>query len=92
MVTTGDEFPGVYVTREPRKAGAKLYGPFTSVHSLKEAVTLLQKAFKFRTCHLDIYEDDPKRRFFRPFGLKYTHLYGRQVSTARSDKPRGYQR
>src|SRR5438477_10362082 len=51
MVTTSDEFPGVYVTREPRKTGAKLYGPFTSVHSLKEAVTLLQKAFKFRTCH-----------------------------------------
>src|SRR5438477_9318539 len=51
MVTVGDEFPGVYVTREPRKTGAKLYGPFTSVHSLKEAVTLLQKAFKFRTCH-----------------------------------------
>src|SRR3989440_4980597 len=66
MVTTGDEFPGVYVTREPRKAGAKLYGPFTSVYSLKEAVTLLQKAFKFRTCHLDIRENDPGRRLFRP--------------------------
>ena len=44
----------------------KLYGPFTSVYALKEAVTLLQKAFKFRTCHLDIREDDDKRRFFRP--------------------------
>src|SRR5687768_5643953 len=66
MVTTGDEFPGVYVTREPRTKGAKLYGPFTSVYQLKEAVTLLQKAFKFRTCHLDIREDDDSRRFFRP--------------------------
>jgi excinuclease ABC subunit C len=66
MITTGEEFPGVYVTREPRKEGVKLYGPFTSVYSLKEAVTLLQKAFKFRTCHLDIREDDPGRRFFRP--------------------------
>ena len=66
MITTGDEFPGVYVTREPRKNGVKLYGPFTSVHSLKEAVTLLQKAFKFRTCHLDIRADDPSLRFFRP--------------------------
>src|SRR5437763_8055742 len=73
MVTTGDEFPGVYVTREPRKSGVKLYGPFTSVHSLKEAVTLLQKAFRFRTCHLDIYEDDPKRRFFRPCLLYPIH-------------------
>jgi excinuclease ABC subunit C len=66
MVTTGDEFPGVYVTREPRTKGVKLYGPFTSVHSLKEAVTMLQKAFKFRTCHLEISDSNDSRRFFRP--------------------------
>jgi excinuclease ABC subunit C len=66
MVTTGDEFPGVYITREPRTRGVKLYGPFTSVYSLKEAVTMLQKAFKFRTCHLEISEADDRRRFFRP--------------------------
>ncbi len=66
MITTGDEFPGIYVTREPRTQGVKLYGPFTSVGMLKDAVTLMQKAFKFRTCHLDIRADDPANRFFRP--------------------------
>ncbi len=66
MVTTGDDYPGVYVTREPRTDGVKLYGPFTSVGALKEAVTHLQKAFRFRTCHLDIRADDPAKRFFRP--------------------------
>jgi excinuclease ABC subunit C len=66
MITLDEDFPGVFVTRQPRTSGVKLYGPFTSVYSLKEAVTLLQKAFKFRTCHLDIREDDDKRRFFRP--------------------------
>lgn len=66
MVTMNEDFPGVYVTREPRTKGVKLYGPFTSVNQLKEAVTLLQKAFKFRTCHLEIEEGDDKRRFFRP--------------------------
>src|ERR687895_502915 len=66
MVTTDEEFPGVYVTRVPRTKGVKLYGPFTSVSQLKEAVTLLQKAFKYRTCHLDIRQDDPNNRFFRP--------------------------
>src|SRR5271155_1057204 len=66
MVTTGEDFPGVYVTREPRTKGVKLYGPFTSVHQLKDAVTHLQKAFKFRTCHLEIRQDDPSKRFFRP--------------------------
>jgi excinuclease ABC subunit C len=66
MVTLDEEYPGVYITREPRTEGVKLYGPFTSVYALKEAVTLLQKAFKFRTCHLDIRSDDDNRRFFRP--------------------------
>ncbi len=73
MVTTDDEFPGVYVTREPRTAGVKLYGPFTSVYALKEAVTHLQKAFKFRTCHLEIRENDDSRRFFRPCLLYPIH-------------------
>src|SRR5271170_6129908 len=36
MVTTDEEFPGVYVTRVPRQKGVKLFGPFTSVWSLKE--------------------------------------------------------
>src|ERR687895_1012882 len=66
MITTGEEFPGVYVTRQPRTSGVKLYGPFTSVYALKEALTHLQKAFKFRTCYLDIDEADASRRFFRP--------------------------
>ncbi len=66
MVTTDDDYPGVYVTREPRARGVKLYGPFTSVWQLKESVSHLQKAFKFRTCELQILADDPKKRFFRP--------------------------
>ncbi|MCC6239873.1 MAG: excinuclease ABC subunit UvrC [Phycisphaerales bacterium] len=65
MITTDEDYPGVYITRQPRK-NTKLYGPFTSVNALKEAMTLLQKVFKFRTCFLDIREDDDKRRFFRP--------------------------
>jgi excinuclease ABC subunit C len=73
MITTGEDFPGVYVTREPKTEGVKLYGPFTSVYALKEAVTHLQKAFKFRTCHLDIHEGDDSRRFFRPCLLYPIH-------------------
>jgi excinuclease ABC subunit C len=65
MITVKDDFPGVFITRNPIE-GTKLYGPFTSVYALKEAVTLLQKAFKFRTCHLEILDTDDKRRFFRP--------------------------
>src|SRR2546430_15423783 len=73
MITSDEEYPGVYVTREPRTKGVKLYGPFTSVYALKEAVTHLQRAFKFRSCHLDIREDDGNRRFFRPCLLYAIH-------------------
>ncbi|HKQ46984.1 MAG TPA: excinuclease ABC subunit UvrC [Phycisphaerae bacterium] len=65
-ITTSDDFPGVFVTRTPHNKGTKLYGPFTSAGSLRDAVNALQKVFKFRTCELDIREDDDKRRFFRP--------------------------
>ncbi|MEK6643203.1 MAG: excinuclease ABC subunit UvrC [Planctomycetota bacterium] len=65
-ITTDDDFPGVFVTRTPRPKGSKLYGPFTSAGSLRDAVNALQKVFKFRTCELDIRVEDEKRRFFRP--------------------------
>ncbi|MFN0136399.1 MAG: excinuclease ABC subunit UvrC [Phycisphaerae bacterium] len=65
-ITTGDDFPGVYVTRSPRIKGSKLWGPFTSAAGLRDAVNALQKAFKFRTCELEILETDEKRRYFRP--------------------------
>ncbi|MHC5110179.1 MAG: excinuclease ABC subunit UvrC [Planctomycetota bacterium] len=65
-ITTGDDFPGVFVTRTPRLKGSKLYGPFTSVAAIRDAVNALQKVFKYRTCELDIREDDDSRKFFRP--------------------------
>ena len=65
-VTLCDDFPGVYVTRKPRLKGSRLFGPFTSAASLRDAVNALQRVFKFRTCELDIRADDDKRRFFRP--------------------------
>jgi excinuclease ABC subunit C len=65
-ITTRDDYPGVYITRQPSSTGTKLYGPFTSASALKEAIQHLQRVFKFRTCHLEILEEDPRKRFFRP--------------------------
>lgn len=76
VITQREDFPRVFVTRNPSGAGdeqltallkgAKVFGPFTNVGALREAVQLLQRAFKFRTCSLDIVEGDPKNRVFRP--------------------------
>lgn len=65
-VTTRQEFPGVYVTRNPQDSRNKLFGPFTSAKELRQVMNVLQKIFKFRTCNLDISSKDEKRRFFRP--------------------------
>jgi excinuclease ABC subunit C len=65
-ITTSDDFPGVYITRKPREKGSRLFGPFTSAKDLRAVLVVLQKIFRFRTCNLDIRENDKKRRFFRP--------------------------
>jgi excinuclease ABC subunit C len=65
-ITTGDDFPGVYITRKPRARGSRLFGPFASAKDQRAVFVELQKIFKFRSCNLDICANDEKRRFFRP--------------------------
>ncbi len=69
VVTMRDDFPGVFITRTPadeRYRGARVFGPFTSVSSLRESIQLLQRVFRYRTCTLDITDGDPKNARFRP--------------------------
>ncbi len=77
VITQREDFPRVFVTRNPRgileggkvapeMKGARVFGPFVNAGALREAVQLLQRVFKFRTCKLDIVEGDEKNRFFRP--------------------------
>jgi excinuclease ABC subunit C len=61
-----EDFPRVEFTRKPRRRGVKLYGPFTSARSLRQAIQVLQRIFQFRTCTLDIKEGDDRWRWFRP--------------------------
>jgi excinuclease ABC subunit C len=68
-----EEFPRVEFTRQPRRRGVKLYGPFTSAKGLRFALNVLQRIFKFRTCALDIKSDDPRWRWFRPCILHSIH-------------------
>jgi excinuclease ABC subunit C len=64
-ITVRDQYPAVYITRKPRIV-SRLFGPFANVGDLREAMVVLQRIFKFRTCRLDITESDDQRRFFRP--------------------------
>ncbi len=66
QLTTGEDFPRVNFTRQPADRGVKLYGPFPRAKSLRGAIQVLQRVFKFRTCSLDIEAEDPRWRWFRP--------------------------
>jgi len=61
-----EDFPRVEFTRQPRRKGVRLYGPFTSARTLRQAIRVLQRIFQFRTCSLDIDADDSRWRWFRP--------------------------
>ncbi len=65
-IYTREDFPRVEITRTPHVRGTKLYGPFASAGTLRAALQVLQRIFKFRTCSLDIDDGDEKWRWFRP--------------------------
>jgi excinuclease ABC subunit C len=68
-ITMREDFPRVLVTRQPASEelrGATILGPFVSAGALRQAVQLLQRVFKYRTCSLDIVPGDPRLAFFRP--------------------------
>lgn len=65
-IVMSDDFPRVEFTRKPRSSGSKLYGPFTSAKKLRGTIAVLQKIFRFRTCSLEIDDQDKRWEWFRP--------------------------
>jgi excinuclease ABC subunit C len=66
QITTNEDFPRVEFTRTPHSQGVKLYGPFANAKKLRGTIAVLQKIFRFRTCSLDIEENDERWQWFRP--------------------------
>lgn len=77
VITQREDFPRVFVTRNPAGVradgstpdsmkGAKVFGPFVNAGALREAVQVAQRVFKFRDCKLDIVDGDPRNKYFRP--------------------------
>ncbi len=75
VVTIKEDFPRVLISRNPSDKslkGARVFGPFVSVNELRHSLHILQRIFKYRTCNLDIKEEDPKNKSFRPCLLHST--------------------
>lgn len=49
-ITTNEDFPRVYMTRNFVKDGNKYFGPYTSSASVHEVMDLIKKNFPLRTC------------------------------------------
>ncbi len=64
QIHTYEPFPRVEATRKPKSSGVKLYGPFVQ-STIRQTLIVLQKIFQFRTCKLNIEEEDEQTMFHR---------------------------
>lgn len=61
-ITTGEDFPRVYITRLFAKDGSKYFGPYTDVTAANITMELIKKIFPLRNCKKYISEKDVKDR------------------------------
>ena len=56
-ITTGEPFPGIYITRNVRQDGSLYFGPYADVGSARRSVRIIRQIFPIRNC---------RRRMDRP--------------------------
>jgi len=60
-VTIQESFPRVYVTRQLRNDGARYFGPYTDVGSMRRALNVVKRIFTVRSCNYDMPREMPER-------------------------------
>jgi len=60
-VTLQEPFPRVLVTRQAADDGARYFGPYTDVGSLRQTLRVIRRIFTVRSCHYDLPRDAPDR-------------------------------
>lgn len=61
---TNDEYPKIFITRHVVKDGSAYFGPYASVHQLRELMEVIRKMFCYRTCSLVLTQESiAKGRF-----------------------------
>ncbi len=61
-VTTGEAYPGVYLTRRVLRDRSRYFGPYTDVSAARETLRLLKRVFPLRQCSKKIDPDSPAPR------------------------------
>jgi excinuclease ABC subunit C len=60
-LTTREDFPRVFVTRDVRNDGSRYFGPFTSVGPLRQALEVVKRLYSVRSCRYDLPREAPDR-------------------------------
>ncbi len=60
-VTVQEPFPRVIVTRRLQDDGAKYFGPYTDVGSMRRALNVVKRIFTVRSCHYNLPREAPER-------------------------------
>jgi excinuclease ABC subunit C len=60
-VTLAEPFPRVLVVRRVVLPGARYFGPYTDVGTLRRTLRIIRRIFTVRSCHYDLPSDAPDR-------------------------------
>jgi excinuclease ABC subunit C len=60
-VTLGEPFPRVLVVRRVTLPGARFFGPYTDVATLRQTLRIIRRIFTVRSCHWDLPREGPQR-------------------------------
>lgn len=60
-VTSQEPFPRVIVTRRLQEDGARYFGPYTDVGSMRRALNVVKRIFTVRSCHYALPREAPER-------------------------------
>ena len=60
-VTLAEPFPRVLVVRRVAIPGARYFGPYTDVATLRQTLNIIRRIFTVRSCHWDLPRDAPER-------------------------------
>jgi excinuclease ABC subunit C len=60
-VTVAEPFPRVLVVRRIQLEGARYFGPYTDVGTLRQTLGIIRRLFTVRSCHYDLPGDAPAR-------------------------------
>lgn len=61
-ITTKEDFPQIFMTRQLKKDGNTYFGPYMTAFNVKEAIEEIRKLFQIRSCRKNISENNPNNR------------------------------